>query len=121
TAADRREAFSIIPADDPAAWKRTADAYARRGDLQGDAASRGRGGEALGAALRRDLVPADRLRDEGRLGEARALYLSVAERSRPEARYLGLLERALERCPPGPVDSRTGQQLAPHLARALDR
>jgi hypothetical protein len=121
TAADRREAFSVLPPDDPAAWKRLADAYARRSDLQGFAAARGRGEEALLAALRRDLLTADRLRGEGRLDEARALYLSVAERSRPEAHYLGLLERALERCPPGPVDSRRAQQLAPHLARALDR
>jgi hypothetical protein len=120
TAADRREAFSVLP-DDPAAWKRVTEAYARRGDLQGFAAARARGEEALLAALRRDLLQADRLRGDGRLGEARGLYLSVAGRARPEARYLGLLERALERCPPGPVDRRTAERLAPHLSRALDR
>ncbi len=119
-AADRREVFSTLP-DEPAAWKRVADAYARRSDLQGYAAARNRGEEALIAALRRDLLEADRLRGEGRRAEARGLYLSVAQRARPEARYLGLLEQSLERCPPGPVDRRTAENLAPHLARALDR
>jgi len=120
TAADRREAFSVLP-DDPAAWERAAGAYAARGDLAGFAAARSRGDAALLARLRRDLLAADRLRGDGRMDEARALYLSVAERARPEARYLELLERALERCPPGPVDNQTAGQLAPHLDRALER
>ncbi|HEX9944883.1 MAG TPA: hypothetical protein VGG03_22970, partial [Thermoanaerobaculia bacterium] len=120
TAADRREAFSVLP-DDPAAWKRVAEAYARRGDLQGFAQARSREEEALLAALRRDLLGADRLRGEGRLAEARALYIAVAKRARPEARYRDLLEGALERCPPGPVDGETAERLEPHLARALDR
>jgi hypothetical protein len=120
TAADRREVFSVLP-DNPLAWKQVADAYAQRGDLSGFAAARSRGEEALLAALRRDLLEADRLRGDGRLGEARGLYLSVAERARPEARYLGLVERAIERCPPGPVDRETAERLAPHFVRALDR
>lgn len=120
TAADRREAFSVVP-DDPEAWKIVAAAYVQRGDLAGYAAAREREEESLLAALGRDLLEADRLRGDGRLAEARALYLSVAERARPEARYLSLLEQALERCPPGPVDSRTAERLAPHLSRALDR
>src|SRR5262245_50138838 len=120
TAADRREAFAVVP-DDPEAWKTVAAAYVQRGDLAGYAAAHGREEGALLAALRRDLLEADRLRGDGRLAEARALYLSVAERARPEAHYLSLLERALERCPPGPVDSRTAERLAPHLERALDR
>ncbi len=120
TAADRREAFAVLP-DDPAAWERVERAYAARGDLPGFAAARQRRETSLLARLRRDLLTADRLRDEGRLDEARALYLSVAERARPEARYLDLLAKALERCPPGPVDSATAGRLAPHLARALDR
>jgi hypothetical protein len=120
TAADRREAFSVLP-DDPAAWERVAGAYAARGDLPGFAAARGRGETALLSRLRRDLLEADRLRGNGRLEEARALYLSVAERARPEARYLELVERALERCPPGLVDNQTAERLAPHLDRALDR
>ena len=120
TAGSRREAFSILP-DDPAVWERMAAAYARRGDLQGYAAARKKQEEALLGSLRRDLLAADRLRGDGRLEEARALYLSVAVRARPEARYLDLVERALERCPPGPVDRQTAERLAPHLARALDR
>jgi hypothetical protein len=120
TAADRREAFAVVP-DDPAAWERVERSYTARGDLQGFAAARQRREASLLAGLRRDLLAADRLRDEGRLDEARALYLSVAEGARPEARYLDLLAKALERCPPGPVDSETAGRLAPHLARALDR
>lgn len=120
TAASRREAFSVLP-EDPAVWERVAAAYARRHDLQGYAAARGRQEEALLATLRRDLLAADQLRSEGRIEEARGLYLSVAVRARPEARYLDLIERALERCPPGPVDRQTAERLAPHLARALDR
>lgn len=120
TAASRREAFSVLP-EDPAVWERMAAAYARRGDLQGYAAARRRQEEALLGSLRRDLLAADRLRGDGRIDEARDLYLSVAVRARPEARYLELIERALERCPPGPVDRQTAERLAPHLARALDR
>ena len=120
TAADRREAFAVLP-DDPAAWERVEQAYAARGDLPGFAAARQRREASLLARLRRDLLEADRLRDAGRPEEARALYLAVAGGARPEARYLDLLEKALERCPPGPVDSATAARLAPHLARALDR
>jgi hypothetical protein len=120
TAADRREAFAVLP-DDPAAWERVEQAYTARGDLPGFAAARERRQASLQARLRRDLLAADRLRDAGRLDEARALYLSVAQEARPEARYLDLLEQALERCPPGPVGSATAGRLAPHLARALDR
>lgn len=120
TAADRREAFSVLP-DDPAAWKLVASAFARRKDLPGYAAARGRGEEALLASLRRDLVEADRMRSDGRLEAARGLYMSVAGRARPETRYLALVERALERCPPGPVASKTAERLVPHLNRALER
>lgn len=119
-AGDRQEAFAVLP-DDPAAWERVEKTYAQRGDLQGYAAARQRHDTALLAALRRDLLQADRLRGDGRLEEARVLYLSIAERARPETRYLPFLEQALERCPPGPVDGRTSERLVPHLDRALDR
>jgi hypothetical protein len=120
TAAGQREAFAVLP-DEPLVWDRVERAYASRGDLQGFAAARGRHDAALVRALRADLLAADRLRGDGRIEEARALYLSVIERARPEARYLPFLAAALERCPPGPVDRRTSDQLVPHLDRALDR
>jgi hypothetical protein len=120
TAADRREAFSVLP-DDPAVWERVEAAYARRADLAGFAAARRRREASLLSGLRRDLTAADRLREDGRLDEARALYLAVAQGARPEARYLPLLVQALERCPPGPVDGATAARLAPQLTRALDR
>jgi hypothetical protein len=120
TAADRREAFSVLP-DDPEAWEKVERAYAERRDLAGLTEARQRRERALLSRLRGDLARADRLSEQGNEGEARQLYLSVAARARPEARYLGLLQSALERCPPGPVDAATAKRLAPHLARALDR
>jgi hypothetical protein len=119
-AGDLQEAFSTLP-DDPAAWEQVAGIMSRRGDWPGYDAARRRGDEALLSNLNRDLLKADRLRSDGALEEARSLYLSVAQRARPEARFQDLLERALERCPPGPVDTQTSQRLQPFLAQALDR
>ena len=119
-AADRQEAFSTLP-DDPAAWEQVAGILGRRGDWPGYDAARRRGDEALLSSLNRDLLKADRLRSDGALEEARTLYLGVAQRARPEARFQELLERALERCPPGPVDTQTSQHLQPFLDQALDR
>jgi hypothetical protein len=119
-AADHREAFSVLP-DDPEAWDLVVAALHRRGDWAGYDAAYRRAEETLLVTLNRDLLEADRLRSAGDLGGARTLYLRIARRARPEARFLRLLEKALERCPPGPVDGQTSQRLAPHLAQALDR
>lgn len=119
-ASDLKEGLSLLP-DDPAAWEQVAASLARRGDFAGYGAARQKAVEELLAELERDLVTADRLRGSGSLADARALYLTVARRVRPEARFLPLLEQALERCPPGPVDGPTSVRLAPHLAQALDR
>lgn len=119
-ATDRREAFSVIP-DDPASWERVQAYLGTRGDLLGYRESRLRWDRALFARLGRDLGEADRRRASGNLEVARNLYLSVATRARPERRYLDLVEQALDRCPPGPVDKETAARLAPHLDRALDR
>lgn len=119
-AQDRREAFSILP-DDPEVWGRVESAFASRGDWQGFRAARMNRDESLRARLRRDLAEADRLRRTGNVGSARALYLSVAARAQPGTGSLDVLASALERCPPGPVDRRTGEQLMPHLSWVLDR
>jgi len=119
-AAGVRDALSLLPPD-PAAWEQAAATLAQRGDWTGFDVARRQAEEALLAALARDLVTADRLRSAGALGEARAFYLKVAQRARPEVRFLPLLQQALERCPPGPVDGPTSERLAPHLAQALDR
>lgn len=119
-AGDLQEGLSLLPAD-PAAWEQAAAILARRGDWDGYSVARQRTVEVLLVELERDLVTADRLRSTGSLGEARALYLKVAQRTRPEVRFQPLLEQALERCPPGPVDAQTAAQLAPHLDQALDR
>src|SRR6185436_16438354 len=102
-AQDRREAFSLVP-DDPVAWEAAQAYLGSRGDLLGFRDARERWNRSLLAALRRDLGEADRRRASGDLAEARNLYLSIATRARPERRYLDLLEQALDRCPPGPVD-----------------
>jgi hypothetical protein len=119
-AGDVREGLSLLP-DDPAAWDQAAASLAHRGDWAGYDTARKQAEEELLVALERDLVAADRLRSAGSLGEARALYLKVAQRARPEVRFLPLLQQALERCPPGPVDGATSQHLASHLSQALDR
>jgi hypothetical protein len=119
-AGDLKEGLSLLP-EDPAAWEQAAASLAHRGDWAGYDAARKQAEEELLVALERDLVTADRLRSAGSLGEARALYLKVAQRARPEVRFLPLLQQALERCPPGPVDGPTSERLAPHLAQALDR
>jgi len=119
-AADRREAFSVLPAD-PAAWERVGSSYAQRGDWKGYAAARERWDAALLADLRRDLAEASRRRRAGDVPGSRDLYLSVAARARFDARYRPLLERALTQCPPGPVDRGTAERLAPHLNAALER
>jgi hypothetical protein len=119
-AQDRREAFSILP-DEPEVWGRVESVFASRGDWQGFRAARVRRDESLRAELRRDLAEADRLRRTGSVGPARALYLSVAARAHPGTGSLDVLASALERCPPGPVDRRTGEQLMPHLSWVLDR
>jgi hypothetical protein len=120
TAADQQEAFAVLP-DDPEVWEQVEKAYTRRGDLQGFAAAHQRREAARLAGMRRDLLAADRLRGDGAVEESRALYLAVAAQARPEARDIGFLEQTLERCPPGPVDARTSEQLLPQLGRALDR
>ncbi len=119
-AADRREAFSLVP-DQPATWEAVQAYLGSRGDLLGFRDARERWNRSLIAALRRDLGEADRRRASGDLESARSLYLSVATRARPERRYLDLLEQALDRCPPGPVDREAAAKLAPHLTRAIDR
>ena len=115
-----QEAFQAVPPE-ARAWERVERALVERGDWRGFAAARARRNMVLLAELRRDLAEADRLRRAGNLLPARVLYLSVAERARPEARYLEVLEAALTRCPPGPVNRETAELLAPHLDRALDR
>jgi hypothetical protein len=120
TAPDLGGALAAVPPE-PEAWERVEGALARRGDWRGFSTARTRRNELLLAELRRDLARADRLRRAGNATGARALYLSVAERARPEARFAEVLDAALSRCPPGLVDRRTGSALAPHLARALDR
>lgn len=120
TAGSLQAAFALVP-DDPEAWRRVEEVLARRGDFRGWSAARQRRDAALLAGLRRDLDRAAVLADRGDLAGSRALFLAAAGRTRPEGRYRDILETALTRCPPGPVDRDTGNRLLPHLLWAVDR
>jgi hypothetical protein len=120
TAGSLQAAFTLVP-DDPEAWRRVEEVLARHGDFRGWSAARQRHDAALLAGLRRDLGRAAMLAERDDLAGARALYLAVAGRTRPEGRYRDILETALTRCPPGPVDRETGNRLLPHLLWAVDR
>jgi hypothetical protein len=114
-AGDRRTALSAVPAD-PHAWERVQSLLAQRGDWQGFSEARSRWDHALRVQLQTDLASADsRLAQDDTRG-ARALYLSVLERARPDLAYRDLLAAALTRCPAGPV----GRDTAVILARQLD-
>jgi hypothetical protein len=119
-AGDRAEVFSLIP-DEPEAWDRVQNALEGRRDWPAWSAARARWDAALLGRLRRDLAEAEARLAVGDRTGARRLYLSVLARSRPDQRYFPLFERALERCPPGPVDFTTGRGIAPLLSWALDR
>lgn len=119
-AVDRREAFSVIPPD-PKAWEQVQLFYAGRGDWQAFSEARRRWDRALWTHLRERLALADVRLARGDLLTARSLYLEVAEQTRPDARYRGLLQAALTRCPPGPVGSQTAERLTLRLDWAVER
>jgi hypothetical protein len=117
TAASRDEAFAVIPPD-PAAWARLQQIYAQEGDWQGFCAARERWDLALRTHLAAQLAAAEERRAGGGSPE---LFLEVATEARPGRRYLDLLTRALESCPPGSVDRRTAERLGKHLVWSLER
>ena len=120
SAVDRREAFSIIPPN-PQAWEQVQYFYAGRRDWQAFSDARRRWDLALWTHLQERLAQADIRLARGDLVTARSLYLEVAEQTRPDARYRGLLQAALTRCPPGPVGSRTAENLTLRLDWAVER
>lgn len=119
-AADRREAFSLVP-EDAAAWSRVRDSLARRRDWAAWSAAWQRGDRLLLAELDRDLAAAGERRSSGDLAGARSRYLSALARARPDLRYRGVIATALDRCPPGLVDRKAAEHLDELLGWALDR
>lgn len=119
-AVDRREALSVIPPD-PQAWEQVQRFYADRGDWPAFSHSRQRWSRALWSHLHERLAEADARLARGDLRIARLLYLEVAGQAPPDARYRGLLEAALTRCPPGPVGAQTAETLTPRLDWAVER
>ena len=121
TAADRREAFSVLP-DDPEAWEKVERAYAERRDLAGltDGPAAAGAGAALAAA--RDLAARPTAcASEGRSGRPGS-SISRWPRGRGRRPAIWASSRApwsaalpARSTPPPP------RRLAPHLARALDR
>ena len=118
-APDLPAAFALVP-DEPFAWERLEQIYARHRDWDGLVAARRRWDGALYAAIGRDLAEAGRRLSAGDANGARALYLASAKRVRSDRRYAGLLAEALARCPPGPLDHALARRLMPQLAWLLD-
>jgi hypothetical protein len=117
TASSREEAFAVVP-EAPDAWTRLQQIYAEQADWQGFCAARVRWDLALQKRLADRLAQAEAQRA---VGGAREVFLQVAADARPGRRYLGLLSRAVEDCPPGSVDRRTAERLLKHLAWSLER
>jgi hypothetical protein len=117
TAGSRAEAFSVMPPV-PAVWERLEQIYAQEADWQGYCAARERWDLALYKQLAARLAEAEARSAEP---EARELFLEVATEARPGRRYLDLLTRALEGCPPGSVGRQTAQRLNRQLVWTLER
>jgi hypothetical protein len=117
TAATRDEAFAAVPRT-PGAWMKLQQIYAQQADWQGFCAARERWDLALQGSLTGRLAAAEEHRAAS---DARDLFLEVATEARAGRRYLGLLGRALEDCPPGSVDHHTAEILERHLVWSLER
>jgi hypothetical protein len=117
TAATRDEAFAAVPRT-PGAWMKLQQIYAQQADWQGFCAARERWDLALQGSLTDRLAAAEEHRAAS---DARDLFLEVATEARAGRRYLGLLGRALEDCPPGSVDHHTAEILERHLVWSLER
>ena len=119
-APDRRAALAPVP-DEPDAWEHLADLYARRRDWEGLEEVSARRSRALGRRLAADLAAAEERLANGDPAGARGLFLGVAGRAEPGLAHADLLRRAIELCPPGPVDAGTATLLGRHLDWVLDR
>jgi hypothetical protein len=117
TAANREEAFAAVP-QTPEAWAKLQQIYAQQADWQGFCEARERWDLALQASLTSRLAEAEVRRAAS---DARERFLEVAIEARGGRRYLGLLSRALEDCPPGSVDHSTAERLERHLVWSLER
>ena len=117
TAANREEAFAPVP-QTPEAWAKLQQIYAQQADWQGFCEARERWDLALQASLTSRLAAAEVRRASS---DARDRFLEIATDARRGRRYLGLLGRALEGCPPGSVDRHTAELLKKHLVWTLER
>jgi hypothetical protein len=101
-AADREEAFSLVP-DSPSGWSVVEDVEKAREDWDGFSVARRRRDEAAGRlAELRVREAADRLRGGDPTG-ARSVALSVVGDLPPDRRFVPVLRAALAQCPPGPI------------------
>jgi hypothetical protein len=117
TAASRDEALDVVPRT-PEAWAQLQQIYAQQGDWEGFCAARERWDLALQTSLAGRLAAAEERRASS---DSRSLFLDVATEARTGRRYLDLLTRALEGCPPGSVDHHTAERLEKHLVWSLER
>jgi hypothetical protein len=117
TAANREEAFAPVP-QTPEAWAKLQQIYAQQADWQGFCEARQHWDLALQVSLTSRLAEAEVRRASS---DARDRFLEVASEARAGRRYLGLISRALEDCPPGSVDHHTAELLEKHLVWTLER
>lgn len=113
-AGDRDEAMAVVP-DRPDAWRRVADALARRGDAAGFLSAHQRWRDSLGDELDRRLATAARHKRAGKAYDARGHYLRVIADAPLERSFAPRVERALDELPAGQAPP----TLAPALARWL--
>jgi hypothetical protein len=104
-AADRDEAFALVP-DDSRAWSLLESLYAGKTEWDGFCATRRRRDQALERELQRRVVEAGEHLRGGDLSGARSLAMGVVAMAPVELRFRDSVEAALALCPPGPVSSR---------------
>ena len=119
-APSRAAAFALVPPE-PRAWEEVQGLFAGRGDWQGASAAHRRWRQAMRARLETDLRQSQARLAGGDPVGARNLLLGVAAHAEHGPAGADLLARALEICPPGPVDSATAARLAGQLSWVVDR
>lgn len=112
---DLEAALELVP-DQPYAWERLRQLFARR--QQWEAYRRATAGwrDVLEAEAQRGLAEAEELLADGEAGLARHRLLEVIRNLPAEARFAPLLERVVRRLPAGPV----GAEAAAAFERWLD-
>lgn len=119
-APDLETAFALVPWT-ARAWERLEEIFARRGDWAHYAEAANRHDRALSAELAHRLADAEKHLAAGDAAGARPLFLAVAAGAPPDRSFSALFARALEQCPPGPIEHQWSSAFGRWLDWALDR